>query len=71
MPSVLSASPEKDTIDISLLTRDFSSLTDIDEIRECLRLLDEVETRIDKSLDGILVQESDLDKSLTTLSKLG
>jgi hypothetical protein len=53
-----------------LLSRDFESLTDIDEIRECLRLLDEEETRIDASLDNMLAQENKLDLSLNTLAVL-
>lgn len=53
-----------------LLSRDFESLTNIDEIRECLRLLDEEETRIDVSLDNMLAQENQLDLSLNTLAVL-
>jgi hypothetical protein len=76
MPSAVSTTRERDIIDkpqqnTPLLMRDFSNLTDIDDIRECLRLLDEEETSIDKSLDAKLAQENKLDKSLHTLSKLG
>lgn len=53
-----------------LLSRDFESLTNIDEIRECLRLLDEEETRIDVSLDNMLAQENQLGLSLNTLAVL-
>lgn len=72
MPSAVSVSQENDTIEtLPLLSRDFSGLTDIDDIRECLRLLDEEETSIDKSLDAMLAQETELDDSLHVLSKLG
>ena len=54
----------------SLLARDFEALTNIDDIRECLRLLDEEETRIDASLDQMLSQESDLLEALGTLDVL-
>ena len=53
-----------------LLSRDFETLTNIDDIRECLRLLDEEETRIDASLDEMLSQESELLDALGTLDVL-
>lgn len=75
MPSVSNTLPEKSVSDLtatatSLLSRDFESLTNIDEIRECLRLLDEEETRIDASLDEMLAQETKLDSSLNVLEAL-
>jgi hypothetical protein len=80
MPSTIPTSPEligkesNGTVTpsqtIPLLSRDFESLTNIDEIRECLRLLDEEETRIDVSLDNMLAQENQLDLSLNTLAVL-
>ncbi|KAI7897430.1 uncharacterized protein EV154DRAFT_409938 [Mucor mucedo] len=66
MPSALNTLVAKEP----LLSRDFESLTNIDEIRECLRLLDEEETRIDASLDTMLAQENKLDLSLNTLAVL-
>ncbi|KAI7900655.1 uncharacterized protein BX663DRAFT_423144, partial [Cokeromyces recurvatus] len=48
----------------------FKKLTNIDEIRECLRLLDEEERHIDKTLDDMLAQEYKLDHSLNTLNVL-
>jgi hypothetical protein len=75
MPSVITevSGPEttSNSQSVPLLSRDFESLTNIDEIRECLRLLDEEETRIDASLDTMLAQESKLDISLNTLEALG
>lgn len=68
MPSATSISPD---IKESLLSKDFESLTNIDEIRECLRLIDEEETRIDTCLDTMLSQEQDLDSSLSILASLG
>ncbi|RCH95235.1 Golgi transport complex subunit 4 [Rhizopus stolonifer] len=53
-----------------LLSRKFESLTDIDEIRECLRLIDEEETQTDASLDTILAQEYQLDASLEKFAVL-
>ncbi|KAI8875908.1 hypothetical protein K501DRAFT_127997, partial [Backusella circina FSU 941] len=53
-----------------VLQRGFSTLTNIEEIRECLRLLDEEETRIDASLDDMLAQEKSLDYALNTLDTL-
>ena len=53
-----------------LPSKNFESLTDIDEIRECLRLLDDEETRIDASLDTMLTQENKLGLSLDTLDIL-
>lgn len=73
MPSVINTSSETvgpEATTVPLLSRDFESLTNIDEIRECLRLLDEEETRIDASLDKMLAQESKLDISLNTLESL-
>lgn len=75
MPSVLNTSTEMSAAESttngsSLLSRDFNSLTNIDEIRECLRLLDEEETRIDASLDAMLAQENKLDNSLNILETL-
>lgn len=75
MPYVSNTLPEKSVADstttaTSLLSRDFDSLTNIDEIRECLRLLDEEETRIDASLDEMLAQENKLDDSLNVLEAL-
>ena len=61
---------EKETKPIPLLSRDFESLTNIDDIRECLRLLDEEETRIDVSLDDMLAKETSLEQSLNTLNAL-
>lgn len=61
---------EKETQQIPLLARDFESLTNIDEIRECLRLLDEEETRIDVSLDDMLAKETLLEQSLNALNAL-
>lgn len=66
MPSAVTTLVAKEP----LLSRDFESLTNIDEIRECLRLLDEEETRIDASLDTMLAQENKLDLSLNTLAAL-
>lgn len=67
MPSAITSLPDgKD----NLLSRDFESLVNIDEIRECLRLIDEEETRIDSSLDTMLAQEQELDSSLSTLASL-
>lgn len=68
MPSVTNISPDTKE---SLLSKDFESLTNIDEIRECLRLIDEEETRIDTCLDTMLSQEQDLDSSLSILASLG
>ncbi|KAI8987412.1 COG4 transport protein-domain-containing protein [Mycotypha africana] len=56
------------TPSLSLLSRKFGSLTNIDEIRECLRLLDAEETRIDRSLDEMLSKENELAESLNTLN---
>jgi len=61
---------DKDTKHIPLLSRDFESLTNIDDIRECLRLLDEEETRIDVSLDVMLAKETSLEQSLDALNAL-
>ncbi|KAI9254770.1 hypothetical protein EDC94DRAFT_524475 [Helicostylum pulchrum] len=68
MPSATSISPD---VKEPLLSKDFESLTNIDEIRECLRLIDEEETRIDTCLDTMLSQEQDLDSSLSILASLG
>ncbi|KAG0194232.1 Golgi transport complex subunit 4 [Apophysomyces sp. BC1034] len=67
-----SKTPENtnNTHETSLLSRNFETLTNIDDIRECLRLLDDEETRIDASLDHILSQEKDLQDSLGTLDVL-
>lgn len=75
MPSTVVATPatdinESDSKQIPLLSRNFESLTNIDEIRECLRLLDEEETRIDVSLDDMLAEETSLEQSLNTLNAL-
>ncbi|KAI9273055.1 COG4 transport protein-domain-containing protein [Phascolomyces articulosus] len=84
MPSALSSSTAKDNdihpdtikneqdhaLGSSLLARDFEALTNIDDIRECLRLLDEEETRIDASLDEMLSKESELLEALGTLDVL-
>lgn len=53
-----------------LISTDFKNLTSIDDIRECLRLLDEEETRIDASLDAMLSQETSLTHSLNELKIL-
>ncbi|KAI9357523.1 hypothetical protein BD770DRAFT_95304 [Pilaira anomala] len=67
MPSAITSLPDgKDT----LLSKNFESLVNIDEIRECLRLIDEEETRMDSSLDTMLAQEQELDSSLSTLASL-
>ncbi|KAI8088572.1 hypothetical protein BDF21DRAFT_221108 [Thamnidium elegans] len=68
MPSATSISPD---VKESLLSKDFESLTNIDEVREYLRLIDEEETRIDTCLDTMLSQEQDLDSSLSILASLG
>lgn len=68
MPSATSISPD---VKEPLLSKDFESLTNIDEIRECLRLIDEEETRIDTCLDTMLSHEQDLDSSLSILASLG
>lgn len=60
----------KEAKHVSLLSRDFESLTNIDDIRECLRLLDEEETRIDVSLDDMLAKETSLEHSLNALNAL-
>jgi hypothetical protein len=70
MPSTLTTFPKVIGNEQTILSRDFESLTNIDEIRECLRLLDEEETRIDVSLDNMLAQENKLDLSLNTLAVL-
>ncbi|KAI8138174.1 hypothetical protein BJV82DRAFT_523831 [Fennellomyces sp. T-0311] len=78
MPSAVTSSDDPDSNHIkhehdteaSLLSRNFETLTNIDDIRECLRLLDEEETRIDASLDAMLSQESDLLDALGTLDIL-
>lgn len=54
----------------TLLKRDFKSLTNLDDIRESLRLLDEEETRIDASLDRMLSEQSQLVDILGTLDVL-
>lgn len=61
---------EEQTPKIPLISSDFATLTSIDDIRECLRLLDEEETRIDSSLDAMLSQESQLTNSLNELKIL-
>lgn len=53
-----------------IMSRDFESLTNVDEIRECLRLLDQEETRIDVSLDNMLAKETLLEQSLSALDAL-
>lgn len=75
MPSTVVTKPtadinESEPKQIPLLSRNFESLTNIDEIRECLRLLDEEETRIDISLDDMLAEETSLEQSLNTLNAL-
>lgn len=75
MPSTVVATSIADTNEIEfkqipLLSRNFESLTNIDEIRECLRLLDEEETRIDVSLDNMLAEETSLEQSLNALNTL-
>ncbi|KAI8642033.1 hypothetical protein BD408DRAFT_345012 [Parasitella parasitica] len=72
MPSTVAAAEatDRDIKQVPLLSRDFESLTNIDEIRECLRLLDEEETRIDVSLDDMLAKETSLEHSLDTLDTL-
>jgi hypothetical protein len=67
MPSAIQTNAEEN---VPVLQRDFSILTNIEEIRECLRLLDEEETRIDASLDDMLAQEESLDYALSTLDTL-
>jgi hypothetical protein len=67
MPSAIQTNAEEN---VPVLQRDFSTLTNIEEIRECLRLLDEEETRIDASLDDMLAQEKSLDYALSTLDTL-
>ncbi|KAI8373111.1 uncharacterized protein BYT42DRAFT_621858 [Radiomyces spectabilis] len=56
--------------DTSLLSRPFETLTQMDDIRKSLRLLDEEETRIDKSLDDMLAQEAELEDVLGILDVL-
>ncbi|KAI8375684.1 hypothetical protein EDC96DRAFT_436453 [Choanephora cucurbitarum] len=51
-------------------SRRYEELTNIDEIQECLRLIDEEETRIDASLDAMLSQEIQLDASLESFGLL-
>ncbi|KAI8355709.1 hypothetical protein BD560DRAFT_335825 [Blakeslea trispora] len=48
----------------------YEELTNIDEIQECLRLIDEEETRVDASLDAMLSQETQLDASLESFGLL-
>jgi hypothetical protein len=67
MPSAIQTNAEEN---VPVLQRDFSTLTNFEEIRECLRLLDEEETRIDASLDDMLAQEKSLDYALSTLDTL-
>lgn len=54
----------------NVLAGNFESLTNIDDIRECLRQLDQEETRIDASLDQLLSQESALVEQLGRLDLL-
>lgn len=58
------------TPDDNILAGNFESLTNIDDIRECLRQLDQEETRIDASLDQLLSQESALVEQLGRLDLL-
>lgn len=58
------------TPDDNVLAGNFESLTNIDDIRECLRQLDQEETRIDASLDQLLSQESALVEQLGRLDLL-
>lgn len=53
-----------------ILDQDFSQLTNIEDIRNSLRLLDEEETRIDANLDAMLAREPELLKVLGTLDSL-
>ncbi|ORZ24707.1 hypothetical protein BCR42DRAFT_458516 [Absidia repens] len=46
---------------------DIDALTNIDDIRECLRLLDEEEARIDQALDQRLLHKEELQNVLGTL----
>ncbi|KAF7728336.1 Golgi transport complex subunit 4 [Apophysomyces ossiformis] len=54
----------------SWLSQNLDSLTNIDDIRESLRLLDDEETRIDASLDRILSEKQDMQDALGTLDTL-
>ncbi|KAI9303418.1 hypothetical protein BJ944DRAFT_165485 [Cunninghamella echinulata] len=57
-------------INLVLSNYDIDKLTNIDDIRECLRLLDDEETHIDQSLDQMLSQEVELQTALGTLDIL-
>ncbi|KAI7863063.1 COG4 transport protein-domain-containing protein [Spinellus fusiger] len=78
MPAVLhSTSTEPDSTNNTqtprrhlLLSQDFKTLTNIDTIRENLRLLDEEETFIDTALDTILSNESELHSILGRLDDI-
>ncbi|KAI8994739.1 hypothetical protein BDB01DRAFT_715420 [Pilobolus umbonatus] len=78
MPSLVSLQnqpqeePTKNTRNrrASLLTKPLETLTNIDEIRDALRMLDEEETRVDASLDTILAEEHTLNTSLSILSNV-
>ncbi|KAI9473561.1 MAG: hypothetical protein EXX96DRAFT_487370 [Benjaminiella poitrasii] len=73
MPSTIVNNVQNNTLEketVPLSSRDFTKLTKIDDIRDCLRLLDEEETRIDKSLDDMLAQQYKLEHSLNTLNVL-
>ncbi|KAI8097537.1 uncharacterized protein BX664DRAFT_259061 [Halteromyces radiatus] len=52
------------------LLNNIDTLTNIDDIRECLRLLDEEETRIDQALDKQLADKLELQNVLGTLDIL-
>lgn len=65
MPSVTPTLTES-----PLHTRDYGSLTNIDDIRESLQALDDEETRLDKELDDMLSRESELLEALGSLDVL-
>ncbi|KAI9316415.1 hypothetical protein BX666DRAFT_237946 [Dichotomocladium elegans] len=73
MPSAVTTGHEpkaENPTNSPLLTREFETLTNVDDIRESLRQLDEQETRIDSFLDRLLSQESELLDALGALEGL-
>ncbi|OAD74722.1 hypothetical protein PHYBLDRAFT_76593 [Phycomyces blakesleeanus NRRL 1555(-)] len=57
-------------VENTVLSQNLETLTNIDTIRESLRLLDEEETRIDAALDAMLSKETELLDVLGTLDGL-
>ncbi|KAL1916355.1 uncharacterized protein VTP21DRAFT_5972 [Calcarisporiella thermophila] len=74
MPSIVThsstISSSQDTDIESLLRSDYTQLTDVDDIQECLRLLDEEETQIDADLDELLNSRLVLEEELDRLDVL-